>query len=460
MRHLVTAALIVLSGTAVALAQSGAAPLSPTSMPYFRADLSGTKQSVDELRRAGPSGLRTILTAYNKDPKSVSVADIDAVAGQHDALWSRLYWYTDLDAAKAAARAEHKPILYLRLLGKLTDEYSCANSRFFRTVLYANSNVSKLLRERFVLVWSSERPVPVVTIDFGDGRTLKRTITGNSIHYVLDADGRVIDALPGLYDPVKFAEILATASDVAASSSVESRRSYWELAGAVIASEWARDTKESTPVPSVVAVNADKPLVADAMPRAMSKSGIEGPLVRAAFPAAARNEIPSAAEAADRALGKSMVESPLLARLSESPARAELSSVSDAGAVTWARIAEKHLADARLDANSLALIRSQNPVVYSDSQVLNRTVDQFQRSIAEDTVRNNYRFRSQVLGWLHGAAASGPTESINLETLNAWVYADLFLTPRSDPWLGLLPEFTYSGLTSDECAQSANSFLP
>ena len=35
-----------------------------------------------------------------------------------------------------------KPILSLRLLGKLTDEFSCANSRFFRTVLYPNAEVS------------------------------------------------------------------------------------------------------------------------------------------------------------------------------------------------------------------------------------------------------------------------------------------------------------------------------
>ena len=46
---------------------------------------------------------------------------------------SQLYWYTDLEAAKAQAKRLGKPILSLRLLGKLTDEFSCANSRFFRT---------------------------------------------------------------------------------------------------------------------------------------------------------------------------------------------------------------------------------------------------------------------------------------------------------------------------------------
>jgi len=79
-------------------------------------------------------------------------------------------------------------------LGKLDEELSCANSRFFRTTLYANTEVAKYLREHFVLHWKSVRPVPKITIDFGDGRKLERTITGNSIHYVLDTEGRVVDA--------------------------------------------------------------------------------------------------------------------------------------------------------------------------------------------------------------------------------------------------------------------------
>src|SRR6185436_7660677 len=107
---------------------------------------------------------------------------------------------------------------------KLTDEYSCANSRFFRTVLYANQGVADLLRERFVLVWVSERPVPVVTIDYGDGRVLKRTLTGNSAHYVLDPQGRVVDALHGLFDPATFVRILGAAAEPGSSGAGQSQR--------------------------------------------------------------------------------------------------------------------------------------------------------------------------------------------------------------------------------------------
>src|SRR6187397_894201 len=129
---------------------------------------------------------------------------IDQVGRQRGCSVSRLYWYTDLDQAKAAAEKLGRPILSLRMLGKLTDEFSCANSRFFRTTLYANTEVARYLQQHFVLHWKSVRPVPKVTIDFGDGRKLERTLTGNSIHYVLDSQGHVIDALPGLYGPKVF----------------------------------------------------------------------------------------------------------------------------------------------------------------------------------------------------------------------------------------------------------------
>ena len=46
--------------------------------------------------------------------------------------------------------------------------------------------------------------MPRVTIDYGDGRKLERTTTGNSAHYVLDENGNVLDVLPGLYAPAAF----------------------------------------------------------------------------------------------------------------------------------------------------------------------------------------------------------------------------------------------------------------
>src|SRR5204863_3294298 len=142
---------------------------------------------ITKLRGQGYAGLDDAIARH------LPAASIDAIAAQRDASASKLFWYTDFAEAKRVAKDSGKPILSLRLLGHLDEELSCANSRFFRTTLYANAEVSDYLRDHFVLHWKSVRPVPRITIDFGDGRKVERTITGNSIHYVLDADGRILD---------------------------------------------------------------------------------------------------------------------------------------------------------------------------------------------------------------------------------------------------------------------------
>src|SRR5882724_11524185 len=150
---------------------------------------------MQDFRQMGPSGLDAYVKAYGTAPSPV----LDRVCAQKDAHTSLLYWFTDLDAAVTEARRRKRPILSLRLLGRLDEELSCANSRFFRKLLYPDLRINQILRQDYVLHWQSVRPVPRVTIDFGDGRVVERTLTGNSIHYVLDADGTVIDGLPGLY---------------------------------------------------------------------------------------------------------------------------------------------------------------------------------------------------------------------------------------------------------------------
>jgi len=164
------------------------------------------------LRTQGPDGLTRVLEARAEfDSDEEWKAAVDEVAAQRGAWRSQLYWHTDLDEALARAEAEDKKVLSLRMLGELTEEHSCANSRLFRTVLYTHPGVREELGENWVLHWSSERPAPKVEIDMGDGRVLTRTITGNSIHYALDAKGRPIDALPGLWTPDAFTAALVGA---------------------------------------------------------------------------------------------------------------------------------------------------------------------------------------------------------------------------------------------------------
>src|SRR5207248_5840244 len=144
-----------------------------------------------------------------------------------------------------AAQESGKPILSLRLLGTLDTEFSCANSRFFRTVLYPDPAVGKYLRENFVLHWQSHRPVPKLTIDFGDGRKIERTITGNSVHYVLAPDGRVVDVIPGLYGPAAFLRALNDAASIAALADrpdfVQRLASYHEFQLTKVRQAWDAD---------------------------------------------------------------------------------------------------------------------------------------------------------------------------------------------------------------------------
>src|SRR5205085_2086469 len=214
--------------------------------------------------------------------------------------------YTDLTAAKRAAVESGKPILSLRLLGTLDSEFSCANSRFFRTVLYANAEVSKVLSERFVLHWKSVRPVPKVTIDFGDGRVVERTITGNSIHYVLNTDGNVIDGIPGLYGPGAFREQLDGAlatkrrlDQTPTSERVAILATWHRDAGAKLLQAWDNDLTQL----GVRASGASKG-ASIVLPPGTAGTLIDAPAVVQAPP--------TAVQAAPRAAGKLRAEGPLV----------------------------------------------------------------------------------------------------------------------------------------------------
>jgi hypothetical protein len=212
------------------------------------------------LRDLGPSGLEAFIRAHG----SFASPELDRVCAQIHAHTTLLYWFTDLDAAIVEARRTRRPILSLRLLGRLDEELSCANSRFFRRLLYPEPRINRLLREHFVLHWESLRPVPRVSIDLGDGRRLERTITGNSVHVVLDSHGRPVDALPGLFAADVFHTLLARAHAMAVA----------DRAGLSLAHERANRapiaTRETRPSRAVAASRL-----------APTKHMVEAPLLRA-----------------------------------------------------------------------------------------------------------------------------------------------------------------------------------
>ena len=264
-------------------------------------------------------------------------------------------------------------------------DLSCANSRFFRTTLYPNAQINVLLRDRFILHWESVRPVPLVTIDFGDGRKLVRTITGNSIHYVLTPEGEIIDALPGLYAADTFAKELTTVADVwkkgeASLDSAQAARQKRLLMA--WASDLAATKGQAVAIPDLKAEALEKE-TDDVRWQAMANLHARETALDDASRKVVAGKYPSAATAAMVTMSKRIVEDPLM-----------------------------------------------------------RALRNLQVTIGVDTLRNNYLLRTKILAFL----LSDSAKNLTLAQVNSWVYSDVFLTPMNDPWLGLDAPGVFSGI--------------
>ena len=75
-----------------------------------------------------------------------------------------------------------------------------------------------------------------------------------------------------------------------------------------------------------------------------------------------------------------------------------------------------------------------------------RRIVSLSRSIALDTVENNYMRRTRILAFIAGPAAES---GLSLAAINEWVYSQVFLTPSDDPWLGLAPADVFSAIDGD-----------
>jgi hypothetical protein len=71
-------------------------------------------------------------------------------------------------------------------------------------VLFSNDQVAEFVNQNFEPAWEMVRPVPMVRIDFGNGRVVTRTLHGNIASHLCAADGSVVDILPGIYTPVAY----------------------------------------------------------------------------------------------------------------------------------------------------------------------------------------------------------------------------------------------------------------
>ncbi|MFV8752801.1 hypothetical protein ACNOYE_19835 [Nannocystaceae bacterium ST9] len=380
-------------------------------------------------------------TAADQDWRAL----IDAVAQQRDAHFGGLYWHRDLAAAQEQAAVEGKPVLSLRLLGELTSEFSCANSRLFRTLLYADPELARWLDESFVLHWSSERPVPRVAIDFGDGRKLERTLTGNSAHFVLDAQGRTIDVIPGLYAPAAFREALGESLALHARLAQTAPAQWAEL----LAADHDRRFQ------AAVTRMSDELTLARGMPS--DRAGVQAWL---AAPPSEGQRV-AAVQAVPMAIGKSRMEAPILldsldefggrgARRAPTPIREpdDLERMMIGARLTGAIV---------LHPNVWTIVAAERPVdalvPESERGAALRAMQQaLLVALQQDTAKNALELAPRVHAELAARARGGG--GLSLIEVDGWLYARLFETPASDPWLGLVDATVYTGLVDGGLAIS------
>jgi hypothetical protein len=170
------------------------------------------------------------------------------------------------------------------------------------------------------------------------------------------------------------------------------------------------------------------------------------------------DEAPPAKAATLRAITKSRVELPIVLEMAGDPARMS-ETTSDS---LWNKIAALPTHAVALDQASISVIRQENPTaveaaaravtksVQVEDPVL-RLIANLQNSIALDTIRNEYLLHREIHQWFAAGSVNG-----DAERLNERVYAEIFLTPSSDPWLGLDTPDRYTALENGGVTRATN----
>ena len=156
---------------------------------------------------------------------------------------------------------------------------------------------------------------------------------------------------------------------------------------------------------------------------------------------------PSAQAAARVAFGKGIVERPML------------NSFQEPDDADWAKIAALHQDDAALDNGAQKLIRGKNPTAveagrvamtkYQAEDPLVSTLRNLQRSIAEDTVRNEYDLHTKIHQWFMNGTAPTDPKPAQFQGLCRTVP-----DPGIRSWLGLVPANTFTGLDDNGLVQT------
>jgi hypothetical protein len=100
-----------------------------------------------------------------------------------------------------------------------------------------------------------------------------------------------------------------------------------------------------------------------------------------------------------------------------------------------------------IDDNALALIREKRAPLHESPESLERVIESFRRTLTADTLQNEYVLRPQVHQLFR------ENSGLPFAYLNERVYAEVFKTPREDPWLGLRSDQTFTALAAEGVEQ-------
>jgi hypothetical protein len=269
-------------------------------------------------------------------------------------------------------------------------------------VLLSDPTVTTYINESFVPCWETVRPVPKVTIDFGDGRTLQRTLGGNTVFSVLLPDGRVLDALPGIYTAGDFraetAKVLELFKTVAGQPEAEVDRAVLDWHKAQVTQAISSEARRIT----------------------LSKAMVESPLL-SALSVDRRDALTlglgTARPPSEPAGGTNAGQKPA--------ARDPLADPKAAFAALTAKIEDVSKQPASAD--RLKATYARQP------QAKQPTAEELGRMVVQMDSQNNVRLVRPAVHLLFAATGKLPTAR---ECRDA-VYREILHTPVDDPYLGL-----------------------
>ncbi len=362
---------------------------------------------VEELRANGYKSLEWLVNCYQQNipqnydsyQKSARFNRLyDKVSGQKDGIYAQLFWHQDLETAKKEATRTNKQLISLRMLGDFSEDLSCANSRFFRTVLYSDSRIASFLKRYFVLHVESVIDVPKITIEYPDGTVQRQTITGNSLHLMMKPSGEVVDVLPGLYGPDFFMKWLNKHSS--------QNFNYKHHA------QWLNKLVDNDV--EYLFVNDHLEKVAD--------------------------QLPTAFDAMQMAVGKAIVERPILKQLDKNKTPLSPDQKLEQG---WLNTLDlMGFKSEKLSSGSRLLIHCKKQ--YTPENSLEKTVTKIEEILTLENLRNELNLRRRALLLLED-------ENLKMDDqfLVSTIYKELFLTPLDDKKMGMYQPDSFYGLTDD-----------